>query len=487
MDPAHRDRVAFVRVVLGEVHARHGGDARAHGQDAQARQAPPVPRAGAHARRGGLGRRHPRPLGPGQPPDRRLPRARARPIEYEGIPRFSPEHFNRVVMLDPAKRKQLKKGLDQLSEEGAVQVFHDPERMERDPVLGAVGVLQFEVIQHRLQRRVRRRDLATRASRSRSRDGSRARASTRSASTTRRASRRSWTSRAGPSSSSRARGTSSARSARTRSSRSSRPSSPAARARRRRPWRRTVVRSLARSATTLARSANDRRRPSRLPLSAIGGTRHERDDADDTEAPRRRSRHTKRRPTPRRERDLRRSRRPPSGAASRARRTCRSRSSTAASATPTCTRSRNEWESVMPTVYPCVPGHEIVGRVAEGRQRRHEVQGGRSRGGRLHGRLVPRRAPRAATGSEQYCDEPGDLHLQRARQAPRRRHVRRLLDEHRRRRGLRAARPRRSSTRRRRAAALRRHHHLLAAAALERREGAEGRRRRASAGSGTWA
>jgi peptide chain release factor 3 len=72
-------------------------------------------------------------------------------IEYEGIPRFSPEFFNRVVMLDPAKRKQLKKGLDQLSEEGAVQVFHDAERLERDPVLGAVGVLQFEVIQHRLR------------------------------------------------------------------------------------------------------------------------------------------------------------------------------------------------------------------------------------------------------------------------------------------------------------------------------------------------
>ena len=54
-------------------------------------------------------------------------------------------------MLDPAKRKQLKKGLDQLSEEGAVQVFHDADRLERDPVLGAVGVLQFEVIQHRLR------------------------------------------------------------------------------------------------------------------------------------------------------------------------------------------------------------------------------------------------------------------------------------------------------------------------------------------------
>ena len=72
-------------------------------------------------------------------------------VEYAGIPRFSPEHFSRVVLLDPMKRKQLKKGLDQLSEEGAVQVFYDPVRLERDPILGAVGALQFEVIQHRLR------------------------------------------------------------------------------------------------------------------------------------------------------------------------------------------------------------------------------------------------------------------------------------------------------------------------------------------------
>jgi len=73
------------------------------------------------------------------------------PLEFEGIPRFSPEHFVRVRLTDPLRRKQLKKGLDQLSEEGAVQLFFDRTRLERDPVLGAVGVLQFEVIQHRLK------------------------------------------------------------------------------------------------------------------------------------------------------------------------------------------------------------------------------------------------------------------------------------------------------------------------------------------------
>jgi peptide chain release factor 3 len=72
-------------------------------------------------------------------------------LEFEGIPRFSPEHFVRVREADPMKRKQLKKGLEQLSEEGAVQLFFDRRRMERDPVLGAVGVLQFDVTQYRLK------------------------------------------------------------------------------------------------------------------------------------------------------------------------------------------------------------------------------------------------------------------------------------------------------------------------------------------------
>jgi peptide chain release factor 3 len=72
-------------------------------------------------------------------------------VEFEGIPRFSPEHFVRVRLEDPLKRKQLKKGLDQLSEEGAVQMFFDRKRLEREPILGAVGVLQFEVIQSRLK------------------------------------------------------------------------------------------------------------------------------------------------------------------------------------------------------------------------------------------------------------------------------------------------------------------------------------------------
>ncbi len=72
-------------------------------------------------------------------------------VQFDGIPRFSPEHFVRVVLTEPFKRKQLKKGLDQLAEEGVVQVFFDRHRLEREPVLGAVGQLQFEVMQYRLK------------------------------------------------------------------------------------------------------------------------------------------------------------------------------------------------------------------------------------------------------------------------------------------------------------------------------------------------
>ena len=72
-------------------------------------------------------------------------------FEYEGVPRFSPEHFAMVQILDPMKRKQLKKGLDQLSEEGVVQVYAQRGLGDKDPILGAVGALQFEVLQARLK------------------------------------------------------------------------------------------------------------------------------------------------------------------------------------------------------------------------------------------------------------------------------------------------------------------------------------------------
>ncbi len=69
-------------------------------------------------------------------------------LNFTGIPHFAPELFRRVILKDPLKSKQLQKGLQQLSEEGATQVFMP--QINNDLILGAVGVLQFEVVAHRL-------------------------------------------------------------------------------------------------------------------------------------------------------------------------------------------------------------------------------------------------------------------------------------------------------------------------------------------------
>ncbi len=73
------------------------------------------------------------------------------PVEETEIPRFSPEHFAVVEIQDALKRKQLVKGLQQLSEEGTIQVFHQPGKGSLDVVVGAVGILQFEVLKFRLK------------------------------------------------------------------------------------------------------------------------------------------------------------------------------------------------------------------------------------------------------------------------------------------------------------------------------------------------
>ena len=70
-------------------------------------------------------------------------------LRFTGIPFFAPELFRRVVLKDPLKSKQLHKGLTQLAEEGATQVFF-PLR-NNDVILGAVGTLQFDVVAHRLK------------------------------------------------------------------------------------------------------------------------------------------------------------------------------------------------------------------------------------------------------------------------------------------------------------------------------------------------
>jgi peptide chain release factor 3 len=71
------------------------------------------------------------------------------PIKFTGIPHFAPELFRRVRLKDPLKSKALLKGLMQLSEEGATQLFRPLN--SNDLILGAVGILQFDVVAYRLQ------------------------------------------------------------------------------------------------------------------------------------------------------------------------------------------------------------------------------------------------------------------------------------------------------------------------------------------------
>ena len=72
-------------------------------------------------------------------------------VEYEGIPCFSPEIFSWLRNPNPSAFKNFRKGVNELREEGAVQILYDTDESKRDPILAAVGQLQLEVVQHRLE------------------------------------------------------------------------------------------------------------------------------------------------------------------------------------------------------------------------------------------------------------------------------------------------------------------------------------------------
>jgi len=150
MDPKHRDRIAFVRICSGHflagesaVNMRTGKPVRmARPQTffAQEREAVesawPGDVVGIHDR-GNLR------IGDTL--------SESGQVRFEGIPAFSPERFARVQVPDPLRRKHLDKGLLELSEEGAVQVFFTDGITGPAPVVGAVGQLQFDVLLHRLE------------------------------------------------------------------------------------------------------------------------------------------------------------------------------------------------------------------------------------------------------------------------------------------------------------------------------------------------
>ena len=76
---------------------------------------------------------------------------KGRNVMFEGIPTFAPEHFAAVERIDTMKRKQFEKGIMQIAQEGAIQIFHEPHTGVEEVIVGVVGVLQFEVLEYRLK------------------------------------------------------------------------------------------------------------------------------------------------------------------------------------------------------------------------------------------------------------------------------------------------------------------------------------------------
>ena len=148
MDPAHRDRIAFFRICSGKFtrgmkvrHVRLGRDVQIANatifmaQDrTNVEEAWPGDIIGIHNH------------GTIKIGDTFT---QGEELKFTGIPSFAPEHFRKVRLLNPMKSKALEKGLVQLAEEGATQVFKP--LMGADWVIGAVGLLQFEVVMHRLE------------------------------------------------------------------------------------------------------------------------------------------------------------------------------------------------------------------------------------------------------------------------------------------------------------------------------------------------
>lgn len=151
MNPAHRDRIAFMRICSGkfekgmDVHHVQGGNKIKLAQPqqflAQDREIVDEAYAGDI-----IGVFDPGIFAIGDTLCRN-----PKKFKFEGIPTFAPEYFARVKPIDTMKRKQFVKGVTQIAQEGAIQVFKELFIGMEEIIVGVVGVLQFEVLEYRLK------------------------------------------------------------------------------------------------------------------------------------------------------------------------------------------------------------------------------------------------------------------------------------------------------------------------------------------------
>ena len=150
MDPKHRDRVAFIRVCTGKFekdmnvnHARTGKNVRlSRPQKLFAQDRNSIENAYPGDV---IGLNNPGVFAIGDTV------YTGKKLVYEGIPCFSPELFAYLKNPNPSKFKQFHKGVTELREEGAIQIMYSKDESKRDPILAAVGQLQLEVVQYRME------------------------------------------------------------------------------------------------------------------------------------------------------------------------------------------------------------------------------------------------------------------------------------------------------------------------------------------------
>ncbi|HBA69706.1 MAG TPA: peptide chain release factor 3 [Lachnospiraceae bacterium] len=151
MNKAHRDRIAFMRICSGryeagmEVKHVQGGKVMRLSQPQQIMASERKILEEAYA--GDI-------IGVFDPGIFSIGDTLCMPKEqflYEGIPTFAPEHFARVRQMDTMKRKQFVKGITQIAQEGAIQIFQEFNTGMEEIIVGVVGVLQFEVLKYRLE------------------------------------------------------------------------------------------------------------------------------------------------------------------------------------------------------------------------------------------------------------------------------------------------------------------------------------------------
>ena len=151
MNKAHRDRIAFMRICSGrydanmEVKHVQGGKVMRLSQPQQIMASERKILEEAYA--GDI-------IGVFDPGIFSIGDTLCMPKEqfcYEGIPTFAPEHFAVVEQIDSMKRKQFAKGVTEIAQEGAIQIFFEPGTGMERVVVGVVGVLQFDVLQFRME------------------------------------------------------------------------------------------------------------------------------------------------------------------------------------------------------------------------------------------------------------------------------------------------------------------------------------------------